>query len=128
MTNFYSVFPEFAKQDTWLAGESYAGQYIPYIADAILKAPRLPTKLKGMLIGNGWIDPYNQYPAYLEFAVKAGVVKAGSDIETKVQKQVDDCKEMLDKKKMVRIHNGQCEDILTTITDSTVQRCVPLVN
>lgn len=121
MTNFYSVFPEFAKQDTWLAGESYAGQYIPYIADAILKAPRLPTKLRGMLIGNGWIDPYNQYPAYLEFAVKAGVVKAGSDTEAKVQKLVDDCRAMLDESG-VRIHNGRCEDILTTITDSTIQR------
>lgn len=122
MTNFYSVFPEFAKQDTWLAGESYAGQYIPYIADAILKAPRLPTKLKGLIIGNGWIDPYNQYPAYLEFAVKAGVVKEGSDTETKVRKQVDECRTMLDAKEMIRVHNGQCEDILTTITDSTVQR------
>lgn len=30
LTNFYKVFPELEKQETYLAGESFAGQYIPY--------------------------------------------------------------------------------------------------
>jgi hypothetical protein len=38
-----------------------------YIAQAILETTRLPTRLKGILIGNGWIDPWNQYPAYYEY-------------------------------------------------------------
>lgn len=124
LVQFYKVFPEFSKHDTWIAGESYAGQYIPYIAQAILDSTRIPTKLRGLLIGNGWIDPYNQYPAYLEFAVKAGVIKSGSTAEARVQKDVDVCLAKLDKMgiRNVHIHNGECENILSSITDSTVQK------
>ncbi|KAL8283707.1 hypothetical protein RQP46_005502 [Phenoliferia psychrophenolica] len=123
MSKFYSVFPEFSTHDTYIAGESYAGQYIPYIADAILKTTQLPTKLKGLLIGNGWIDPINQYPAYLEFALAAGVVKKGSDVETKLRKEVDSCTARLKglKPGEIKIHNAGCEGILGGITDSTIQ-------
>jgi len=109
---------------TYLGGESYAGQYIPYIASAILSS-RLPTasRLAGLLIGNGWIDPWNQYPAYLDFALSAGVIKKGSEAESTVKKQVERCQSSMDKggKKNMRIHNGVCEGILGSITDSTIQ-------
>ncbi|GAA5860300.1 hypothetical protein JCM8547_003456 [Rhodosporidiobolus lusitaniae] len=121
---FYRVFPEFVNHDTYIAGESYAGQYIPYIAKAILESSRIATKLKGLLIGNGWIDPYNQYPAYYDFAIDAGVIKPGSGADTKVKKMVTECMMMLNKKggaKNTRIHEGLCERILGGITDSTIQ-------
>ncbi|BGP12232.1 hypothetical protein JCM10213_007490 [Rhodosporidiobolus nylandii] len=123
LVKFYQVFPEFVNHDTYIAGESYAGQYIPYIASAILESSRVSTRLKGLLIGNGWIDPYNQYPAYLDFALDAGVIKKGSDAETRVQKAVSDCMAALDKKgaKNTRIHEGLCERILGAVTDSTIQ-------
>jgi carboxypeptidase D len=35
-------------------------------------------------IGNGWIDPWNQYPAYYEFALEAGILKEGSDTDKSV--------------------------------------------
>ncbi|GAA5861536.1 hypothetical protein JCM1840_005403 [Sporobolomyces johnsonii] len=124
MEGFYKVFPEFQNHDTYIAGESYAGQYIPYIASAFLSS-RLPvaSRLKGLLIGNGWIDPWNQYPAYLDFALQAGVIKAGSDAEARVKKEVARCLENQEKfgKQNVKIHNGVCEGILGSITDSTVQ-------
>ncbi|CEQ38572.1 SPOSA6832_00002 [Sporobolomyces salmonicolor] len=124
MEGFYKVFPEFQNHDTYIAGESYAGQYIPYIASAFLSS-RLPvaSRLKGLLIGNGWIDPWNQYPAYLDFALQAGVIKAGSDAEARVRKEVARCIENQEKwgKQNVKIHNGVCEGILGSITDSTVQ-------
>ena len=109
---------------TYLAGESYAGQYIPYIADAILSTTTLPTRLKGLLIGNGWIDPLNQFPAYLDFALQAGVIKKGSDVESRIRKDVEECLKRLNNLPRVGIHNGGCEGILGAITDSTVQRCV----
>lgn len=138
LKNWYKVFPEFANQDvrprfqgpltrqTYISGESYAGQYIPYIAQAILATTTLPTQLKGLLIGNGWIDPYNQYPAYLEFALKAGVVKTGSETEKKVRHEVDECRKTQDLigKANVKVHTAACESILASITDSTVQPCV----
>jgi len=124
LENFYKVFPEFQNHQTFLGGESYAGQYIPYIASAILNS-KLPTRetLSGLLIGNGWIDPWNQYPAYLDFALSAGVIKSGSEAESKVRKEVDRCRASIEKggKKNMRIHNGVCEGILGSITDSTIQ-------
>ncbi|GAA5845127.1 hypothetical protein JCM11251_008003 [Rhodosporidiobolus azoricus] len=123
LVHFYQIFPEFTNHDTYIAGESYAGQYIPYIAQAILASSRVSTRLKGLLIGNGWIDPYNQYPAYLDFALQAGVIKKGSDAEAKVRKAVTDCMSALDKKgaKNTKIHEGICERILGAVTDSTIQ-------
>ena len=55
--NFFGAYPELAKLDFHISGESYGGVYVPYIADAILtgnaggKSPLI--NLKGILIGNG---------------------------------------------------------------------------
>ena len=40
----------------------------------------LPKTLKGIAIGNGWIDARRQYPAYLEYGLKHGLVETGSDV------------------------------------------------
>jgi len=49
---FFKAYPEFKNNDLYLAGESYAGQYIPNIATHLLKdVPQLP--LKGIAVGNG---------------------------------------------------------------------------
>jgi hypothetical protein len=57
LVNFFRNYSEYAKNDFWLAGESYAGKYIPDLAVQIDKYNRLtPTatfKLKGQLVGNG---------------------------------------------------------------------------
>ncbi|KAJ7859952.1 Alpha/Beta hydrolase protein [Mycena olivaceomarginata] len=49
MRNFYKVFPEYQHI---LAAKSYAGQWIPYFADAILNS-NIGTHLRGVAIGNG---------------------------------------------------------------------------
>ncbi|GAA5991349.1 hypothetical protein JCM10908_003269 [Rhodotorula pacifica] len=124
LTKFYKIFPEFSSHDTYIAGESYAGQYIPYIAQAILETTRLPTQLKGILIGNGWIDPWNQYPAYYEFALEAGILKEGSEADKKVRKEVENCMSNMRLQggaTKLPVHVGVCERILGAITDSTIQ-------
>ncbi|KAM0755570.1 alpha/beta-hydrolase [Meredithblackwellia eburnea MCA 4105] len=121
LANLYKVFPEFINMDTYIAGESYAGQYIPYIADAILKTTLISTRLKGLMIGNGWISPREQYPAYLEYLVTKGFVKEGSTQHASIQKSVDKCTDeiaMMDQRQegskgMVLI--PLCEEILGTI-------------
>lgn len=50
-------------------------------ADALLKTHKLPSlALKGIAIGNGWIDPLRQYPAYQEFAYTKGLITKGSEV------------------------------------------------
>lgn len=118
MENFYTVFPEMKSKDvrrsvpspqpvadstlqTYLAGESFAGQYIPYFgklvflisselrkltlsnhkADALLDAPAFSGfPLQGIAIGNGWIDPKEQYQGYVDFAYEKGLIKQGSKV------------------------------------------------
>ncbi|KAK4704188.1 hypothetical protein P7C70_g2025, partial [Phenoliferia sp. Uapishka_3] len=137
LANLYQVFPEFIHMDTYIAGESYAGQYIPYIADAITKTTIIKTRLKGLMIGNGWISPREQYPAYLEYLVKRNLVKEGSAAHDRIQKKVDGCMKEIARmderqegsKGMILI--GVCEEILGAIGAATKNEdgeCLNLYN
>ncbi|KAM0793260.1 hypothetical protein ACM66B_000722 [Microbotryomycetes sp. NB124-2] len=124
LANFYSVFPEYSKSDTYIAGESYAGQYIPYIASSIVSS-NLPTQIKGLVIGNGWISPKEQYPAYLQYLVDRKIVKTGSTsyktVETAVEKCVEQFKkaETSNPSQQGMILVGVCEEILGAVTAAT---------
>jgi carboxypeptidase D len=51
--------------------------------------------LKGMLIGNGWIAPEEQYMAYLPFAYEKGLVQRGSDVAKQIESQQAICSKAL---------------------------------
>lgn len=124
LDKYFQVFPEQQKNEFYIAGESYAGQYIPYVADAILKRNfnvlRDDLKfidLQGIMIGNGWIDPVQQYQSYLPFAYKTGLVKQGSSISAKLENQQRECLKSLAKQgKSVSIRDKVCDGILNSIT------------
>lgn len=74
----------------YIAGESYAGQHIPYIAQEILnrnkkKDAQSRWRLKGLLIGNGWISPRQQYESYIPFALRKGLIEKDSDKAKQLQ-------------------------------------------
>jgi len=48
-------------------------------ADAVLSS-NLDVPLKGIAIGNGWIDPKKQYPSYLDYSVKMGILQENSAV------------------------------------------------
>lgn len=73
---FFHNFPEYAKQDFHIAGESYAGHYIPVFTTEILKHEDRNINLKSVLIGNGLTDPYTQYAYYRPMACGEGGQKA----------------------------------------------------
>ncbi|KZT29372.1 alpha/beta-hydrolase [Neolentinus lepideus HHB14362 ss-1] len=112
---FYRVFPEYKDMDTYLAGESYAGQYIPYFADAILNSD-LNLPFKGVAIGNGWIDARRQYPAFLDYAVKHGLVEPNSDDYKRSKDVTDQCMAELDKiTDREPINVDVCERVMMTV-------------
>ncbi|GAA6058715.1 hypothetical protein JCM10212_003403 [Sporobolomyces blumeae] len=126
LVNLYKVFPEFATMDTYLAGESYAGQYIPYIASAIKRSRTVSTPLKGLLIGNGWIDPKHQYPAYLEYLVEHKFLRRGSAGYRNVLNAVKKCgKKMHDMERTGKgkgtVLVGECEEILGVMSAATMK-------
>lgn len=73
---FFQLFPVFKKNNFYIAGESYAGHYIPYIADFIHKqnpSAKEKINLSGLIIGNGWMDSYYQSD-YGDFLYSLGLI------------------------------------------------------
>jgi hypothetical protein len=50
-------------------------------AKAIIHHPALSNfRLRGIAIGNGWIDPREQYQGYVDFAYTKGLIKEGTKV------------------------------------------------
>ncbi|TCD68479.1 Cell death protease [Steccherinum ochraceum] len=146
LENFYTVFPEYKEMDTYLAGESFAGQYIPYFGQYLLPAAVSPNvlvpsdpstaanamldsnlnlPLNGAAIGNGWIDGRSQYPSFLEYALKHQLVEANSDDYKRGKDITDRCMTDFDKEAstldLEPIHTGLCESVLQTVIEHKTQ-------
>lgn len=59
LQQFFTLFPDYVDRDFYVGGESYGGKYAPALAYTIDTAvrPRVKINLKGIFIGNGFIDP-----------------------------------------------------------------------
>ena len=69
---FYSIFPHLSNSPLFLAGESYAGKYIPNIVSLFLQDARI--NIKGVMIGDGLIDPAAQITEIPQQASSLGIV------------------------------------------------------
>nr|XP_019710268.1 serine carboxypeptidase II-3 isoform X2 [Elaeis guineensis] len=56
LVNWMDRFPEYKGRDFFIAGESYAGHYVPQLAHTILQHNNTHINLKGIMIGNGAIN------------------------------------------------------------------------
>jgi len=52
LVNFFQSYPEYSKNDFYITGESYAGIYIPMLAEQIMNKSKT-INLKGLAIGDG---------------------------------------------------------------------------
>ncbi|KAF0469548.1 alpha/beta-hydrolase [Gigaspora margarita] len=123
LDQFFEIFPEYSKDEIYIAGESFAGTFIPYIASGILKRNSETNtttnriyNLKGIAIGNGWVDPITQYNAYYTYAINHDLIR-GEDFKKAVKAQLSDC--MAAVKASFTIHNDLCEEVLHTILRSS---------
>jgi carboxypeptidase D len=125
MDKWFDLFPQYENDDLYFAGESYAGQYIPYIAQAVLnrnkrkRAEGLRTwNLVGLLIGNGWISPLEQYQAYLPFAYQTNMIQGGTPEAAKVEAAQVACNAELGRPGgSEKVDVSACEAVLSTILD-----------
>ncbi|KAF9908947.1 hypothetical protein EC991_009247 [Linnemannia zychae] len=93
LDQFYTRYPELKKSDLYLAGESYAGKYVPSLAYAILESnqghrhryrhnddddgdeyEQIIFPLKGIALGNSLTDPIKQVRIHSEHAHILGLV------------------------------------------------------
>jgi len=62
LIEFFKSYKEYANLDFYIAGESYAGIYVPTLANQVLLHNNATTvadkiNLKGIMVGNGCTDP-----------------------------------------------------------------------
>lgn len=108
---FFKQFPEYSKQEFHIAGESYAGRYIPVFASEILSHKDSKINLKSVLIGNGLTDPLIQYEYYEPMAC------GGCDYPAVLSE--NDCKGMNDSL-------ARCQSLIQSCYDSeSMWSCVP---
>lgn len=92
LEGFYSSVPEFSNRLLFVAGESYAGKYVPALGHCILMksknnsmgnaelgslvygGSKLPFRLGGLLIGNGLTDPEIQVQTHANVAYNFGLI------------------------------------------------------
>ncbi|OAA62546.1 pheromone processing carboxypeptidase kex1 [Niveomyces insectorum RCEF 264] len=127
LEKWFALFPEYEHDDLYLAGESFAGQHIPYIAKAILARNKQPSTqhqwaLRGLLIGNGWISPPEQYEAYLDFAYERNLVQKGSDTANRLEAQRRVCE-----KDLASAGGGQ-QSVDVPTCESILQQLLQLTN
>jgi vitellogenic carboxypeptidase-like protein len=64
LLQFFDIFPDQRSVDFYVAGESYAGHYVPAIGNAIVERNKKESKkinLVGIAIGDGSIEPLIQF-------------------------------------------------------------------
>lgn len=79
LQEFYKNFPGYTTSPLYLAGQSFGGHYIPYLASAILSANNSTTNttkipLSGILLGNPWTDPAIDNAAAAQYWRDSGTI------------------------------------------------------
>lgn len=89
---------------------------------------KTPWNLKGLLIGNGWISPVDQYLAYVPFAYQNGMMQAGSDMAKRVETQQSICIKKLNEGGHEHVDTSECEQIMVSILEETKDRKADRMN
>ncbi|KAK6926716.1 Peptidase S10, serine carboxypeptidase [Dillenia turbinata] len=92
---FFAEHPQYAKNDFYITGESYAGHYIPAFASRVHQGNKenkgININLKGFGIGNGLTNPEIQYKAYTDYALQMKLIQQ-SDYN-RLNKLVPECEQ-----------------------------------
>jgi len=74
--NFYQKFPYFKNYELYIAGESYAGVYIPTLVQKIIfdENSDIRLRLKGILIGNGLLSKKLNLESLIKYAYYHGLI------------------------------------------------------
>jgi carboxypeptidase C (cathepsin A) len=74
LNKFFLAHSQYQGRDFYITGQSYAGHYIPLLAEHIIKQSNSMINLKGIAIGNGWYNGINQMSSFSSFAFKNNLI------------------------------------------------------
>eukprot|EP01114_Cavostelium_apophysatum_P000046 TRINITY_DN1004_c0_g1_i1.p1 TRINITY_DN1004_c0_g1~~TRINITY_DN1004_c0_g1_i1.p1 ORF type:complete len:455 (+),score=85.88 TRINITY_DN1004_c0_g1_i1:152-1516(+) len=86
LLNFFNTYSSFKTNDFYIAGESYAGIYVPTLAQQVAMGnsnPKTFINLKGILVGNGVTDANFDGNAFIPFA--AGHALISQELNSEIQ-------------------------------------------
>ncbi|KAK9053523.1 hypothetical protein SSX86_024597 [Deinandra increscens subsp. villosa] len=105
LLNWLERFPEYKGRDFYIAGESYAGHYVPQLSQAIVRYNKAnagsPINLKGYMVGNALTDDYSDHFGLFQFMWAAGM------ISDQTYKKLN---ELCDKESFIH-PSGECDQI-----------------
>ncbi|XP_004506097.1 serine carboxypeptidase-like [Cicer arietinum] len=122
LQEFFKQHPDFVKNDFYITGESYAGQYIPALASRVRQGNKdsegIHINLKGIAIGNGMTNPLIQYPSLPQYAVDMKLIT--KEDQDQINKLIPPCEDAI---KSCESEGGdscftaltQCNDIMKNI-------------
>jgi len=100
LQGFFMKYPQYTHQPFYVTGESYGGHYVPAVALRVLQANEKHSgkhiNLKGIAIGNGWVDPRDQYAGYGPFAYQNNLIDGTTYAE--MNQTVIQCQQYIDQK------------------------------
>ncbi|XP_007043281.2 PREDICTED: serine carboxypeptidase-like 34 [Theobroma cacao] len=107
LINWFKRFPQFKSHDFYISGESYAGHYVPQLAEVIFDSNKKASKedhinLKGFAIGNALLDDVTNSRGMIEYAWDHAVIsdRVYDNIISKcnfsVEELSDDCNDAFD--------------------------------
>ncbi|KAL5546696.1 hypothetical protein UlMin_006383 [Ulmus minor] len=73
LLGWFGKFPEYKNIDFFIAGESYAGHYVPQLAHLILKS-KAKINLKGIAIGNPALDFETDQNSMIDYSWSHGLI------------------------------------------------------
>ncbi|KAH7096647.1 alpha/beta-hydrolase [Auriculariales sp. MPI-PUGE-AT-0066] len=99
LANFYATFPELLQKKLYIAGESYAGYYIPYITKRILDATAeekkaTPIDIQSILINDGVFSDFllSEYaPTYVWASSRKADLGITNEQLDEIKAASDDC-------------------------------------
>ncbi|KAL5993430.1 Serine carboxypeptidase-like 35 [Asimina triloba] len=79
LQNWFKRFPSFKSHDFYIAGESYAGHYVPQLAELIYEGNKRASKgayinFKGIMIGNAAINDATDEMGMVEYAWSHAII------------------------------------------------------
>ncbi|KAK4478351.1 hypothetical protein RD792_017641, partial [Penstemon davidsonii] len=79
LVNWLKRFPQFKNHEFYISGESYAGHYVPQLAELVYERNKNKKKypyinLKGFIVGNPETNDYFDYKGLLEYAWSHSVI------------------------------------------------------
>ncbi|CAO2200866.1 unnamed protein product [Urochloa humidicola] len=101
LLNWFKRFPQYKSHDFYIAGESYAGHYVPQLSEKIMDGNKAGPKeryinFKGLMIGNALMDDETDQKGMIDYAWDHGII---SD-------------------RVYRDIKSQCNFSMTTVTDA----------